>query len=671
MRITNKIVQNNSLYNININKTNEDTLNTMTSTGKKITRPSDDPVVAIRALRLRSNVAQLSQYYEKNAKDASSWLQVTEDALSTVTSVLTDAGKQATKGANKYLGISDLTTIVTQMNALSDEYYSTGNVDYAGRYVFTGYRTDTSLTFDSATTKAYTGINDEFNASDIGTSSRVLGAYNISTATTGTPTEAGITQTSVGRIRLSYSDMDSGSVSLKYRTAMTVPATSSLSSGSADKVVALNYKDASGATCSIKIPTSGTVGTPGNTVSLNGKNYKATLNSNGTYTVTAGADTLTLNANGVATGTLPAGIASASATISDASVSTVSFNPSGTADSLKVPVTGAVDKPYTMAVTSTKGNAYTVTVNTDGTYTVRNGGTPDSTIQLTVNGSVNASYQEHTVAIDGTITNTTSEADIDTYYSALTSVTSGTDKCVFNAVTGELLLSSSLKSTLSGLDDLTNVKTIDVVYDKSEWEKGDIRPENLFQCTNNNIVYNGGSSNHIMEYDVGYNQTIAVNTTADEVFTTGVKRDVEDLQKTLDKLKTIDTTLTTLKANLSSATNATDKANIQIQIDSAQKTYDYLREDMQSQFESKITSTQKTLDQANVAVTENGTRSKRLDLVQNRLQSQTTTFKTLQSDNEDADLAETATNLSTAELTYQAALMATGKIMKTSLMNYI
>ena len=671
MRITNKIVQNNSLYNININKTNEDTLNTMTSTGKKITRPSDDPVVAIRALRLRSNVAQLSQYYEKNAKDASSWLQVTEDALSTVTSVLTDAGKQATKGANKYLGISDLTTIVTQMNALSDEYYSTGNVDYAGRYVFTGYRTDTSLTFDSATTKAYTGINDEFNASDIGTSSRVLGAYNISTATTGTPTEAGITQTSVGRIRLSYSDMDSGSVSLKYRTAMTVPATSSLSSGSADKVVALNYKDASGATCSIKIPTSGTVGTPGNTVSLNGKNYKATLNSNGTYTVTAGADTLTLNANGVATGTLPAGIASASATISDASVSTVSFNPSGTADSLKVPVTGAVDKPYTMAVTSTNGNAYTVTVNTDGTYTVRNGGTPDSTIQLTVNGSVNASYQEHTVAINGTITNTTSEADIDTYYSALTSVTSGTDKCVFNAVTGELLLSSSLKSTLSGLDDLTNVKTIDVVYDKSEWEKGDIRPENLFQCTNNNIVYNGGSSNHIMEYDVGYNQTIAVNTTADEVFTTGVKRDVEDLQKTLDNLKTIDTTLTTLKANLSSATNATDKANIQIQIDSAQKTYDYLREDMQSQFESKITSTQKTLDQANVAVTENGTRSKRLDLVQNRLQSQTTTFKTLQSDNEDADLAETATNLSTAELTYQAALMATGKIMKTSLMNYI
>ncbi len=84
MRITNKIMQNNSLYNINNNKISEDTLNTMMSTGKKITRPSDDPVIAIRALRLRSSVSQISQYYEKNAKDAESWLNVTADALSTV-----------------------------------------------------------------------------------------------------------------------------------------------------------------------------------------------------------------------------------------------------------------------------------------------------------------------------------------------------------------------------------------------------------------------------------------------------------------------------------------------------------------------------------------------------------------------------------------------------------
>ena len=52
MRITNKIISNNSVTNINRNKVLEDKINTQLSTGSKINRPSDDPVVAIRALRL-------------------------------------------------------------------------------------------------------------------------------------------------------------------------------------------------------------------------------------------------------------------------------------------------------------------------------------------------------------------------------------------------------------------------------------------------------------------------------------------------------------------------------------------------------------------------------------------------------------------------------------------
>lgn len=76
--MTNKIMQNNSLYNINNNKILRDKLSTMMATQKKITRPSDDPVVAIRALRLRTSVSELTQYYEKNAPDAESWLDVTD-----------------------------------------------------------------------------------------------------------------------------------------------------------------------------------------------------------------------------------------------------------------------------------------------------------------------------------------------------------------------------------------------------------------------------------------------------------------------------------------------------------------------------------------------------------------------------------------------------------------
>ena len=62
MRVTNKIIQNNSITNINNNKVMEDQLNTQLATGKKINRPSDDPVVAIRSLRLRTSLTEIEQY---------------------------------------------------------------------------------------------------------------------------------------------------------------------------------------------------------------------------------------------------------------------------------------------------------------------------------------------------------------------------------------------------------------------------------------------------------------------------------------------------------------------------------------------------------------------------------------------------------------------------------
>ena len=145
MRITSKVIQNNALSNINTNKILQDKLNNQMSTEKKINRPSDDPVIAIRALRLRTNVSQITQYYEKNAPDAESWMKVTEDALSTVSSVITDMIEQCGKGANEKLTSEDRQTILDALNQLRDEVYATGNADYAGRSVFTGYRTETTL----------------------------------------------------------------------------------------------------------------------------------------------------------------------------------------------------------------------------------------------------------------------------------------------------------------------------------------------------------------------------------------------------------------------------------------------------------------------------------------------------------------------------------------------
>jgi flagellar hook-associated protein 3 FlgL len=272
------------------------------------------------------------------------------------------------------------------------------------------------------------------------------------------------------------------------------------------------------------------------------------------------------------------------------------------------------------------------------------------------------------------IDSTTTEDIIDDIYTALAKDTKNECFCI-NSYTGEILLSAKLKEKLESLTDITNANNINVMYDKSSWLAGDTRPENLMKCTNIDdgvtVVYNGGNSNHIMQYDVGYGQTIEVNTTADEVFTTTVRRDVEDLKRLVSNMRNVSTMMDTMKSNLSVTTDENAIADIKREMAAAQKAYDYMKEELKDMFGKKITTMQEALDKANVAVTENGTRSSRLSMTQLRLQNQLTTFKTLQSDNEDIDLAETATNLSTAELIYQASLMATSKIMKESLMNYI
>ncbi|MDE7275974.1 MAG: hypothetical protein K2N98_03845, partial [Lachnospiraceae bacterium] len=155
MRITNRIMRNNSLYNINQNKILEDKLSNQMTNQSKITRPSDDPVVAIRALRLRTNVTMVSQYYDKNSEDADSWLSITGDALNTVGDVLKDLYKQVEDASKKSLTSADLDIILTQINALTTEFYASGNVDYAGRYVFSGFRTDTPITFTEENIKEF------------------------------------------------------------------------------------------------------------------------------------------------------------------------------------------------------------------------------------------------------------------------------------------------------------------------------------------------------------------------------------------------------------------------------------------------------------------------------------------------------------------------------------
>ena len=155
MRITTKMMQNTSLNNLNTNKTLQEKLTNQLSTMKKITRPSDDPVIAIRSLKLNSTLNKIDQYYEKNSNDAQSWLELTESAIKTTNAILEDMSGYITQCAQGSLTAEDRAAILQNLSNYQSEIYSTGNATSAGRSIFTGYRTDTSLTFLKDKTERY------------------------------------------------------------------------------------------------------------------------------------------------------------------------------------------------------------------------------------------------------------------------------------------------------------------------------------------------------------------------------------------------------------------------------------------------------------------------------------------------------------------------------------
>ena len=128
MRITNNMMLRSTTKNINGNKVNKNTLNNQMTSQKKIARPSDDPVVAIRALRLRSNLSEVNQYYEKNIPDAEAWLNITETALTNMEKILEDVRTQCEYGANDVLSTENRNAILTNLEKLRDQLRKGGKL---------------------------------------------------------------------------------------------------------------------------------------------------------------------------------------------------------------------------------------------------------------------------------------------------------------------------------------------------------------------------------------------------------------------------------------------------------------------------------------------------------------------------------------------------------------
>lgn len=219
MRITNSMMTANTKANINTNKVNADKLNTMTASGQKITRPSDDPVVAIRAMRLNTSLTELEQYYGKNIPDADAWFTDTETALTQTDDVLSSIREKLNQASSQENVTSNVKDILEELKQLKDQVYAIGNADSAGRTVFTGYRTGEMLTFMEQDTIKYE-ITEKFTKDDLETFKYVKGTASINDSgqavigttvydgTTKIYNEEKVEEVTAYRIRLSYDNLD-------------------------------------------------------------------------------------------------------------------------------------------------------------------------------------------------------------------------------------------------------------------------------------------------------------------------------------------------------------------------------------------------------------------------------------------------------------------------------
>lgn len=635
MRITTKMMQNTSLRNLNINKARQEMLTNQMSTGKKITRPSDDPVIAIRALKLNSSLDKIDQYYEKNAADAASWLELTDAAIATVNGILSnDIKANINQICNSYMKVKDREAVILSLTNAVKEIYSTGNADSAGRSLFTGYRTDMPLTMKSDKFEKNV-ITEQLTNAAIDKKTFVktgnLKSINEGNFMSQDTTEYKVTTDDIYRIRLAYGEVDI-EVAERDKDGKPTKYESNIDIGfMSDAKVQGNSAQISTGSVSAYV-----------SVDVNKVPAEAVFNVNGQEYRMVKGETIdsTTTLPGGATNSLPTGV-------------TLSYGEDGT---FKI-----VDTNMVPNETASIGS--TITKDSSGKSVV----TFDEKFKTSL--AISDYYP--------------SGSDDNAYLSVVGK--ENANKLTYIADTGELLLGENIKKRLSELPSNTELR---VTYEKSNWKENDLDPVHYFyterttksasgkdkttKYNENFLADPSANGKQIIEYDVGNNQSLRVNTTADEVFTHDIGRDMQEVVEMLKEYGSLEESLNTVESLIKSEKYDGDELKrLEEQKAALNEAMTRVGDKINKRCQALIKDGDNYFERAQLAETDCGSRESRLRLVQNRLSMQQTNFGELVSENEDADYTDLVIQLKSIGMTYEAALSSISYVMQTSLLDFV
>ncbi|HAE62353.1 MAG TPA: flagellar hook-associated protein 3 [Eubacteriaceae bacterium] len=162
MRITNNTLTGNYLRNLNRNLKQMQKYQNQLSSGKEVSKPSDDPMKVSRIMNLGNSISENEQF-KKNIEDSLGWAKTADGSLSEVSATLLRARDLIVYGSNGTLSDTDRSALVDEMSMLTEQLTQLFNTNFDGRYIFGGQKTTEPPFSVEGGLMAYNGDNNNIS----------------------------------------------------------------------------------------------------------------------------------------------------------------------------------------------------------------------------------------------------------------------------------------------------------------------------------------------------------------------------------------------------------------------------------------------------------------------------------------------------------------------------
>ena len=140
MRITNNTVTRNFINNMSKDLSQVTKAQEQLSSGKVISKPSDNPTLASKIMNLDNSIKENEQY-SKTIDSSMNWINTADGSLSNAADTLQRVRELVVSGANGTLTDSDRAASAEEVSTLSQQLADELNTKFDGRYIFGGQKT--------------------------------------------------------------------------------------------------------------------------------------------------------------------------------------------------------------------------------------------------------------------------------------------------------------------------------------------------------------------------------------------------------------------------------------------------------------------------------------------------------------------------------------------------